>query len=446
MPDIDARLSRKFLTDTGWNFASFAIMAATGVILNFFIAAHFGIATLGVFNQIYAVYVITGQVAVMGVNDSAQKHNAEFMDVKAERDLLSATAIWLAAAIGLATAVAVYLASETIGRVADSGAVGQGVLLAAPGLAFFAVNKVLMGILNGRRRMKAFAAGQAFRVTVILICCFSVAALGLPGPALGASFSVAEILLTPVLILILRPPIWGFAAGGRGRVWVEDHLRFGLKALVNGFLVESYVRVDIIMLGIFVSDHAVGIYSFAALFIEGLYQVPVVVRTIANPVLVRLLVSTERTALVRFCRRTAGLGFAAFAAAAGAVVVVYPYLAPFFPEGLVTGSHPLLMILAAGLAVYSVFIPLDYILLQAGQPGRQSLLMTANVFINVALNLALIPFYGIWGAAVATALAFTISSLNLNLAAWRWLGLRGGVLLGGAGPALPNSLDSGGRH
>ena len=168
--------------------------------------------------------------------------------------------------------------------------------------------------------------------------------------------------------------------------------------------------------------------------------------TIANPVLVRLLVSTERTALVRFCRRTAGLGFAAFAAAAGAVVVVYPYLAPFFPEGLVTGSHPLLMILAAGLAVYSVFIPLDYILLQAGQPGRQSLLMTANVFINVALNLALIPFYGIWGAAVATALAFTISSLNLNLAAWRWLGLRGGVLLGGAGPALPNSLDSGGRH
>jgi O-antigen/teichoic acid export membrane protein len=294
--------------------------------------------------------------------------------------------------------------------------------------------------------MKAFAAGQAFRVTVILICCFSVAALGLPGPALGASFSVAEILLTPVLILILRPPIWGFAAGGRGRVWVEDHLRFGLKALVNGFLVESYVRVDIIMLGIFVSDHAVGIYSFAALFIEGLYQVPVVVRTIANPVLVRLLVSTERTALVRFCRRTAGLGFAAFAAAAGAVVVAYPYLAPFFPEGLVTGSHPLLMILAAGLAVYSVFIPLDYILLQAGQPGRQSLLMTANVFVNVALNLALIPFYGIWGAAVATALAFTISSLNLNLAAWRWLGLRGGVLLGGAGPALPNSLDSGGRH
>ena len=37
-----------------------------------------------------------------------------------------------------------------------------------------------------------------------------------------------------------------------------------------------------------------------------------VVRTIANPVLVRLLVAAERASLVRFCRRTAALGFAAW--------------------------------------------------------------------------------------------------------------------------------------
>ena len=194
MSDTEARLDRKFLTDTGWNYASFAIMAAAGVILNFFIAAFFGIATLGVFNQIYAVFVIAGQVAVMGIHDSAQKYNAEFMDTECERDLLSAAAIWLAAAFGLAIATAVYFSSGTIGRIADSEAVGQGVLFAAPGLAFFAVNKTLMGILNGRRRMKAFAAGQAFRVTVNLICCFAVAAWGLPGAAPGPSCAIAALL------------------------------------------------------------------------------------------------------------------------------------------------------------------------------------------------------------------------------------------------------------
>ena len=50
MANTPSRFDGKFLTDTAWNYAAFAIMAATGVILNFFIATHFGIETLGVFN------------------------------------------------------------------------------------------------------------------------------------------------------------------------------------------------------------------------------------------------------------------------------------------------------------------------------------------------------------------------------------------------------------
>ena len=80
MPGFKSRFDGKFLTDTAWNYAAFAVMAVTGVILNFFIAARLGIEVLGVFNQIYAIYIIVAQFAVFGVHDSAQKHNAEFMD------------------------------------------------------------------------------------------------------------------------------------------------------------------------------------------------------------------------------------------------------------------------------------------------------------------------------------------------------------------------------
>ena len=52
------RLKSKFLSDAAWNYVAFAVMAATGVILNFFIAGYFGIEALGVFNQIYAIYVV----------------------------------------------------------------------------------------------------------------------------------------------------------------------------------------------------------------------------------------------------------------------------------------------------------------------------------------------------------------------------------------------------
>ena len=65
-------------------------------------------------------------------------------------------------------------------------------------------------------------------------------------------------------------------------------------------------------------------------------------------------------------------------------------------------------------------------------PGRQSSLMTVNVCLNAALNLALIPVYGVQGAASATAVSFAFSALTLNLATWRWLGLPGGLLFSGS--------------
>jgi len=248
---------------------------------------------------------------------------------------------------------------------------------------------------------------------------------------LGVSFTIAEVLLLPMLLFLVRPKAQHFATGTEFMHWLKRHFDFGSRALINGFLAESYIRIDIVMLGIFLSDEAVGIYSFAALFVEGLYQVPVVIRTIANPVLVRLIGSGDRLEVTRFCRKMAALSGAIFVAVAASVLLVYPYLGPYFPDDLVALSNPLLMVLISGLAVYSIMIPLDHILLQAGQPGRQSLMMAANVALNVLLNLTLIPFFGLYGAAAATAIAFISAGLLVNAAAWRWMGYRGGPVLAG---------------
>ncbi|MBT4220138.1 MAG: oligosaccharide flippase family protein [Rhodospirillaceae bacterium] len=431
MPDGKFRLESKFLTDTAWNYGAFAVMAASGVILNFFIAVSFGVETLGVFNQIYAVYVISAQFAVMGFHDSAQKHTAELDDDTDRRDVVSAAAVALAVAFGFLAALVLYVLSGPIGRLFDSQPVGMGLALASPGLMFFAVNKVLMGVLNGIRRMRAFAVAQAFRVTAILVVCLAIGVMDKPGYMLGISFTIAEVLLLPMLLMMVRPKAEHFANGEEFKHWLKTHFNFGSRALINGFLAESYIRIDIVMLGIFMSDQHVGIYSFAALFVEGLYQLPVVVRTIANPVLVRLLGSGDKLETTRFCRRVAGMSGAIFVAVAAVVLLVYPYLGPYFPDDLVALSHPLLMVLAAGLAVYSIMIPLDHILLQAGQPGRQSLLMTVNVALNVILNLTLIPVFGLYGAAAATAIAFVTASLLVNAATWQWMGYRGGVLFAG---------------
>lgn len=431
MADVSSRLDRKLLGDTAWNYGGFVLMAGTGVILNFFIAIRFGVETLGVFNQVYAVYIVAAQLAVFGIHDSAQKYTAEFGADADARRRIAHTANLIALMAGAGVALVTYLAAPLIGRIADSAPVGQGVAWAAPGLLFFALNKVQMGILNGERRIRAFAIMQGIRILTILAFVLFAEAQGWPGHLLGAGFTIAEAVIFVPLLVLVRPwaqgrrPDGGTAAIGD---WRRRHLAFGAKALPNGFLAESYVRVDVLMLAVFVSDEAVGVYSFAAMFIEGLYQVPAVIRTVVNPVLVRLIGLGDKRELARFGRRIMAMSLGVFAPAAGLTLLIFPYLEPYFPDNLVGGAYPALVILTGGLALYAAYAPLDFILMQAGQPGWQSVLMGLNITVNAALNASLIPIYGIQGAAMATAAAFAVSGITLNIAVWRRLELRGGLV------------------
>lgn len=428
MPGKTHRLEKKFLTDTAWNYGAFGLMASVGAILNFFIAAWFGVEVLGVFNQVYAIFVVTAQFAAMGLHDSVQKHVAELDHDPGQVHVVSISALTLAGITGSLVAGGIFVLSNPIAWLLDSDAVGKGIALAAPGLLFFALNKVMMGVLSGARRLKPFAAAQGLRVIAILICCLTIAWLEQPGYVLGICFTIAELVLFPFLLLLVRPQLFGSSGGSAFPKWLKAHFHFGIKAMLNGFLSESYIRIDILMLSLFLSDFDVGIYSFAAMFVEGLFQVPVVVRTVTNPELVRLLARRDKPKVIQFCRKVALLSLGIFILICAGVLLVFPYLAPFFPDNLIVLCYPLLLVLVSGLVIFSTTIPFDHILLQAGLPGRQSLLMTINVMINIALNLLLIPLFGLYGAAMATAIAFVCATFAVNFSARIWLGYSRGLL------------------
>ena len=46
-----------------WNMASFGIIAGVGLGLNFVVAFYYDVAVLGIFNQVYAIYILLSQLA-----------------------------------------------------------------------------------------------------------------------------------------------------------------------------------------------------------------------------------------------------------------------------------------------------------------------------------------------------------------------------------------------
>ncbi|MBI4365766.1 MAG: polysaccharide biosynthesis C-terminal domain-containing protein [Deltaproteobacteria bacterium] len=418
---------RKFWRDAGWNYGSLAVQALVGVALNFGILAFGGDARLGVFNQLYAIFVIAGQMAVVGLHDSTLKHASEYAEAEAESRVLTLAAAIAGVGAGAVSGVLLLLLAGPLGRAFASPEVGQGIFWLAPGLFLFTVNKVLMGILNGQRRMAAFAVGQALRAVVILAVCAAMLWRGARPAAFGLAFTVAELVLLLFLGFFLRPVRFVRGTGDRVREWIRRHFAFGGRAVVHGFLSESFIRIDVIMLGIFLSDELVGIYSFAAFFLEGVYQVSIVVRNVTNPILVRLLLRRDAAAFAHYTRRAAGVSFGATVVAAGSVVAVFPWLDRFLPAHVIAQGFPVLGMLMAGLALFSLTVPFDYIFLQAGRPGLQSWYMLATTMVNVLLNAVLIPRWGLMGAATATAIAFVASVVLVNYLAASILKLQGGI-------------------
>ena len=417
---------RRMARDTVWNFAALAATAGAGGAVVLVIASRMAADALGVFAQLYAVHVIAAQAAVWGVHDSTQKFTAEAAGRGEPDGPIVSAGVMLVAVSASILALLLAALSPAAGWFTNSDAVARGLLLVAPGIVCFAINKVLFGALNGRTSLRAYASLQILRAAFVLAAAALVAGRRLPSHATGAIFTAAESALLPCLWFIVKP--LAAASTIDRHAWVRRHRRFGGRGVVNAILLETHLRVDVITLGYFVDDRAVGAYAFAMLFAEAVYQIPVVIRTVSYPTMVRLAASGSRLPLARAARRLSVTGGAACALGALAVLIGYPFVAAWFAPAFLAEGVRVLPVLLLGMTLYAFFVPFDQVLLQSGQPGRQSLLMAAYVGVNVVLNIALIPRFGIQGAAIATAMALAAAGAMLLAASWRWLGLRGGIL------------------
>ena len=132
-----AALPGKFGQDVLWNMASLGVLAMCGVIMNVIIARWYDSAALGVFNQVYAAYVVFSQFAVAGVHLSALKHVAQHAHQPELHRAIFVAALVLSAGLAGAAAVLFWLLRGQMAAWMDSAGVEYGVACAAPGLFFF---------------------------------------------------------------------------------------------------------------------------------------------------------------------------------------------------------------------------------------------------------------------------------------------------------------------
>ncbi|MBN2303328.1 MAG: oligosaccharide flippase family protein [Anaerolineae bacterium] len=418
-------LASKFNQDVLWNVASLGFLALGGVIINAIILRIRGDVALGIFNQVYAVYIVLSQIGVGGLQHSVLKHISHHQDDLDRCADITTSALLLVAAITVPLGGLGLLLAGPLGDLMDSPGVADGLRLAIPGLLFFAMNKVLINTLNGLQRMRAYAVFRSLRFILIPAAVIGIVWADLSDASLALSLTIAELLLFVVLIVFVYTRLIPLKRITAARERFEEHISFGVRGVLSGILTELNTRVDVLMLGYFTTDANVGIYSFAAMLAEGVSQLPLAIRWNIDPIIGRHFAQGETHLISDTARHIRHTFYPVMGALGAAAVLAYPvFLWLWLPDDNITTSWAIFSIIMIGVIVNAGYRPFLGILMQGGRPGAHTVFITSLVLGDALLNLIFIPLLGIYGAAIVTMITYTGEAVGLMLFSRRLFQIR----------------------
>ena len=411
---------RRLRRDVVWNLLPVALLGVVGLGLSFAIARWWGAAAFGVFNLVTTAYFAFAVVGACGMQYSVLRAVAEAPDDRAHVAAAVAGALVPGLALAAASTALLLAARPLIAGWLGSPAVGEGMLWVAPGLFCFSLNKLLFGVVNGLRRMRALAIYASLRYVLIAIALGIARAEHVRAEHLAAIWTFTEGALLLVLLGELCATV-SLARAAGWAAWTRQHLGYGARGVVATLAYEINSKLDVWMLGVFVADKAaVGVYALAAALGEGVMQLPVVLQNNVDPMMAPLLAGGERAALIALVRRLRRWFVPGLAGVCAAAAALFPAAIPrvLGDPAFAAGALPF-AILMAGIALASPYLPFAHLLLMAKRPGWHTVLLVTVIAVNATGDVVLIPRLGLAGAATSADAAVVTSALLLRALA-RW--------------------------
>lgn len=187
-------------------------------------------------------------------------------------------------------------------------------------------------------------------------------------------------------------------------------------------------NADVLIVSTYLSPIEVGIYFAAAKTMSLIMFVHYAVGSAVANRFSALNARGDKAALAVCARDAVHWTFWPSLAAALVILALgHPLLWLFGPQ-FVSG-YPVMLILVVGFLVRSAMGPAEFLLNMLGEQTRCAAAMVATATFNIALNLILVPRYGLMGAAAATSTSLIVLSvlqytivlkrLGLDIAIWR---------------------------
>lgn len=414
---------RRFAFDVGWFLVSSAVNLVIAFLLQTILARWLGAFDLGLYTMVVTVQEIAMLVAGLGISAALVKYAAEYQENRDRLFQTTSSAFIISIIFGLVVGVLLYFLSGTVASIFDMPQLSPLLKLLAIALPFLCLFQVVLGLFNGFRRMKNWAYLMILRnclmilLTVILVWL----GFGIEGTVFGMVFSAVGGCIFGLYLSrkYLHLTFQGFFKNAKKLVL------FGIQVVGANAVSIIANRVDIMMIGYFLTATEVGYYSVAVTISMLFDVIPNAIQGISYPATAEYWSKKDHWSLQKMIDKSMkysacillplGLGVGFFAKEITTTI---------FGAEFIYAALPLSILLIARVVRGATVQPIGASFSGRGRPDIGLKIDALSSVLNIGLNIVLIPRFGIAGSAAATTISLLVGAVIFIALLPRMLGVR----------------------
>ena len=337
-----------------------------------------------------------------GIDGALMRYWYDCTDERDRERLASTVFFFLLAANGLLLAAALLVApllSEDLFDRPGYTLALQLVLLNTFAIGFTFIPFHVMRIQN----KAAQYSGLAFARSIATLLGRLLTVVGLGWGVIG--IVITDVAVTAILLLVLLPWFGALIRPVFSKEVLRQTLAFGLPRVPHGFALQVMSVADRLILQKFRSTAEIGAYSIGVTF--GLIPKIGLAAFEAAWAPFYYAVSRQPDAKRVFVT-VSGYGVAILALMTAGLSAIARDLLALMTRGQFTDASPIVGWTAVGVFFYGIYLLTSIGLNITTQTRYYPVSTTTGAVLNVALNLALVPRYGMYGAAWANAASYAV--------------------------------------
>jgi len=396
----------RYVGNSAWMLAEQALKIISAIFVGIYVARYLGPEQFGIFSYVLAIVSVFMGISLLGMNSILVRDLAFNLDKRQE---YMGTAFWL---MLFAAVISILLLSVLVVFFEDDFQSKIYILVISISIifqAFFVID------YNFQSQVKAKYSSIAKAIALGFSAISKLALVWLNAELFYfALFYTVDSIIVAMILLCMhwykKQPLFFYSFKFN---LVKPLLISAWPMVLSTIAGALYVRIDQIMIKYMLSAHELGLYAAAVRIYEGWLIVPYIISVSLIPAIVKLKSSSVEDYEKNMTRIFSLLFWASAIMAlvmtiAGEYIILLTFGAEFKDSSSVLG----LVMWAATFSTLGA-VTARYLTVE-GMEKKIAIRTFLGLFLNVLMNIFLIPLYGIQGAAIATLITLFFANYIIN--------------------------------